>query len=154
MTRVNLVNVENLADQHLFAEWREIKMVPAALRRSLKTRDKNSIIQGIPKRYTLNEGHVTFFFDKMTFLYNRYVLLTEELLNRGYNIQMHDMDQIFYSDISGEFKKDWAPDKDEIAVNVERILLRIGEKDNWYRYYGKPVEKEYFEELYKLEVTV
>jgi deoxyribonuclease (pyrimidine dimer) len=36
MTRVNLVNVEHLADQHLFAEFRELKMVPVALRRSLK----------------------------------------------------------------------------------------------------------------------
>lgn len=36
MTRINLVPVEELMDQHLFAEFREIKMVPKSLRRSLR----------------------------------------------------------------------------------------------------------------------
>ena len=151
MTRVNLVNVEDLADQHLFAEWREIKMVPAALRRSLKTRNAKDIVKSIPKKYTLNEGHVTFFFDKMNFLYDRYVQLTEELINRNYNIQMHDMDEIFYTDIPLEFREtEWQPNIDDIRVNVERIVIRLNEKAEWYKYYGKNTEPRYFEELYKL----
>lgn len=36
MTRINLVPPEELMDQHLFAEFREIKMVPKSLRRSLQ----------------------------------------------------------------------------------------------------------------------
>ena len=32
MTRVNLVPVEELADQHLFAEWREIKRLVGSKR--------------------------------------------------------------------------------------------------------------------------
>lgn len=151
MTRVNLVNVQDLADQHLFAEWREIKMVPAALRRSLKTRNVKDIIKSIPKRYTLNEGHVAFFFDKMHFLYDRYVQLTEELLNRNYNIQMHDMDEIFYKDIPEEFRSvEWQPEIDEIQVNVERIVIRLNERADWYKYYGTTTTPKYFEELYKL----
>ena len=35
MTRINLVPPEELTDQHLFAELREIKMVPRSLARSL-----------------------------------------------------------------------------------------------------------------------
>lgn len=37
MTRVNLVPVTELADQHLFAEFRELKMVPKSLARSLRS---------------------------------------------------------------------------------------------------------------------
>ena len=104
MTRINLVPVQDLADQHLFAEWREIKMVPAALRRSLKTRNIGDILAGVPKRYTLNKGHVTFFFNKMLFLYDRYCELTEELDDRGYKLTYHDLNFIFFRDIPEVFK--------------------------------------------------
>lgn len=153
MTRVNLVYVQDLADQHLFAEWREIKMVPAALRRSLKTRTKIDVISGIPKHYTLNTGHVSFFFDKMNFLVDRYNRLTEELKSRFYDISDHSPTEIFYKDIPSEFKtKDWSAFKEDIVINVERINLRISEKPNWYKYYGNPVSPEYLAELYKLQI--
>ncbi len=38
MTRINLVPSQELMDQHLFAEFREIKMVPKSLRRSIAAR--------------------------------------------------------------------------------------------------------------------
>lgn len=148
------MNVEDLADQHLFAEWREIKMVPAALRRSLKTRQPQDILNGIPKRYTLNAGHVTFFFDKARWLEYRYNQLTQELLNRGYNIAEHDTYEIFYEGLPAEFTtKNWAPDEAEISINVERILLRISEKPNWYRMCGSLVSYEYFHALYRMETV-
>jgi deoxyribonuclease (pyrimidine dimer) len=146
MTRINLVPVKDLADQHLFAEWREIKMVPAALRRSLKTRNKGNILAGIPKRYTLNTGHVTFFFNKMKFLTERYKLLTDELVKREYSLGSGDDFTIFTQDLPGEFNHvDWYPDKKEIAINVERILLRISEKPLWYKYLSKPLTSAFYE---------
>lgn len=153
MTRVNLVYVQDLADQHLFAEWREIKMVPAALRRSLKTRQVKDILRDIPCSYTLNEGHVTFFFDKMRFLAERYQLLTDELLARNYHISDHDINEIFFEDIPQEFtQKEWKPTVPEVEVNVARIVLRLREKPDWYKHYGSVMPSEYFEELYKLRV--
>jgi len=146
MTRINLVPVQDLADQHLFAEWREIKMVPAALRRSLKTRNKGDILAGIPKRYTLNKGHVTFFFNKMKFLAERYKLLTDELVKREYSLGSGDNFTEFTYDIPGEFSHvDWHPDKNEIAINVERILLRISEKPLWYKYLGVALSPIFYE---------
>ena len=145
MTRINLVHAADLADQHLFAEWREIKMVPAALRRSLKTRNIDDILAGIPKRYTLNKGHVTFFFNKMLFLYDRYNELTEELDDRGYKLTYHDPGFIFFRDINETFRQEeWEPSADEIAVNTERILLRIGEKPDWYKYLGIPLTADFY----------
>lgn len=152
MTRVNLVYVQDLADQHLFAEWREIKMVPAALRRSLKTQSVEEILEKIPKRYTLNAGHVSFFFNKMRFLYRRYLELDDELRNRDYNISAHEPTDIFFDDIPEIFLNNWEAEPDEIAVNVERIVLRLNEKPDWYKHWGKPTPPEYFAALYKLQL--
>ena len=146
MTRINLVPVQDLADQHLFAEWREIKMVPAALRRSLKTRNIGDILAGVPKRYTLNKGHVTFFFNKMKFLTERYRLLTEELNAREYRINAGADFSIFCVDLPKEFSHvAWQSDKHEVAINVERILLRIDDKPDWYKYYGEKLDSAFYE---------
>ena len=145
MTRINLVSVKDLADQHLFAEWREIKMVPAALRRSMRTRKTNDILSKVPTRYTLNAGHVTFFFDKMKFLVERYKMLTDELLNRKYNLSDNSGDFTQYTnDIPQVFaQKEWNPNNSEIAVNVERIVLRISEKPHWYKFLGSSLTPEF-----------
>lgn len=155
MTRVNLVRPEDLADQHLFAEWRELKMVPAALRRSLKTKSIDDVLKSVPERYTLNAGHVLFFYNKMRFLHNRYVALTRELVeNRYYDLQPHYANEIFYHGIPTEFIiTDWQPVVADITINVERIMLRLGEKPEWYKYYGKTTSPDYFKALYDLHVA-
>jgi deoxyribonuclease (pyrimidine dimer) len=151
MTRINLVPVENLADQHLFAEWREIKMVPAALRRSLRTKSIQVIQNSIPGKYTLNTGHVTFFYNKMKFLTERYRLLTGELVKREYNINSDPDFRYFFGDLPKEFNHvDWHPDKKEVDINIERISARISEKPEWYRYYGRRVIEGYFDNMYKV----
>jgi deoxyribonuclease (pyrimidine dimer) len=153
MTRINLVPPEDLADQHLFAEWRESKMVPAALLRSMKTKSVNDILRSIPEKYTLNTGHVTFFYDKMYFLHQRFLALTEELENRNYNLTECDPEAIFLDPFPADFVQDyWDAMPDEIAVNVERIVLRLNEKPDWYRYYGDVMTPGYFEQLYKLYI--
>ena len=46
MTRINIVHPSELTDQHLIAEYREITMVPAALKRTLNSKigfQKNKI---------------------------------------------------------------------------------------------------------------
>lgn len=151
MTRINLVDPSKLADQHLFAEWREIKMVPAALRRSLKTRAISDILAGIPTRYTLNKGHVTFFFNKLLFLYDRYCDLTEELGDRGYKLTHHDMNFVFFRDIPEIFRThNWEPNSEDKNINIERILLRISEKPNWYKYHSLPASLSFFKGEYSV----
>ena len=38
MTRINIIPVQELFDQHLIAEYREITMVPAALNRTINSK--------------------------------------------------------------------------------------------------------------------
>jgi deoxyribonuclease (pyrimidine dimer) len=130
MTRVNIIPVEQLQDQHLVAEYREIIMVARALERTLKSKgglNNNKI----SKRYTLNSGHVYFFFDKGLFLAKRYDLLVEEMKKRGMN---PDPSRRFpLESFPPHLQNDYFPTDSEQQINRERILLRISQKPNWYR---------------------
>ncbi len=81
MTRINLVPPAELCDQHLLAEHRELTRIPNAV-----AKGKFSL-KGQPEDYKLGEGHVRFFFNKLAFLKQRYNLLHEECLARGFNVQ-------------------------------------------------------------------
>ena len=54
MTRINIIPVEELTDQHLIAEYREIFMIGSSLQRSLKS--KNWDPQRIPKEFKSSVG--------------------------------------------------------------------------------------------------
>ena len=137
MTRVNLVPVEELANQHLFAEFRELKMIPKALARSLKTQSVEKILKKIPKEFTLNTGHVLFFYDKGEYLRRRYEQLTEELIARGYNINRDakfDPDDIMFDP---QWTGDYKPDERAFAIIRERIAEKISQKPSFYKWPNK-----------------
>ena len=137
MTRVNLVPVEELANQHLFAEFRELKMIPKALARSLKTQSVEKILKKIPKEFTLNTGHVLFFYDKGEYLRRRYEQLTEELIARGYNINRDakfDPDDIMFDP---QWNGDYKPDERAFAIIRERIAEKISQKPSFYKWPNK-----------------
>ena len=101
MTRINIIPVEELHDQHLIAEYREITMVPAALNRTLKSKkglDKTKI----SRNYTLNKGHVYFFYDKGEYLDKRYNQITQEMKRRGFQ---PDIKRKFPKALVGAFKR-------------------------------------------------
>ena len=98
MTRVNIVPPNELTDQHLIAEYREITMVPAALHRTLNSKTglrKNKI----STHYTLNAGHVYFFYDKGKYLHNRYYELIDEMKRRGFSPNPNRKFQLLYFEI-------------------------------------------------------
>lgn len=132
MTRVNLVPVCELANQHAFAEWREIRHIPKALARSLKTQSVDKILKKIPKEFTLNCGHVLFFYDKGAFLRRRYEQLTEELISRGYNINRDakfDPDDVMFDP---RWNGDYKPDERAFTIIRERIAEKIAMKPSFY----------------------
>ena len=160
MTRINLVPPEELMDQHLFAEFREIKMVPKSLRRSLRAAwqrefDKNdmghfdeqrtklaiqAVLKKIPPAYTLNTGHVSFFYDKGAYLSKRYEALKAELVRRGFNFNQDsplDPDNMFQLEA---FNNDYDPTPEALVIIRTRIAEKIALKPHWYRYEGKPIK--------------
>ena len=132
MTRINLVDPSELSDQHLVAEYREIFMVGSSLQRSLKSKNWEKTLANIPKKYTLNKGHVTFFYNKGKYLYKRYELLIKEMKNRGMN---PDSERKFKTEQwPDELFNDWEPELDDYKVIRARIKEKIEMKPDWYRF--------------------
>lgn len=151
MTRINVIPPSKLTDMHAMAEYRELPMVNASLRRT-KNSKKGLRLDQIPAEYTLNKGHVTFFYDKGSFLFNRYNRLIVELRKRGYNIDpsSRSVDWSVF-DRSLNLWQAWTPTSRDVAINTERIVERIQQKPQWYRYYGNPISDTFIAENYKIE---
>ena len=131
MTRINIVPVDELMDQHLIAEYREITMVPAALNRTLKSK-KGLDPKKISNTYTLNTGHVYFFYDKGLYLSKRYHALISEMKKRCFS---PDIDRKFPVDIfkNNGLYNDWEPRPNEYLIIRKRIEEKIKMKPQWYR---------------------
>ena len=112
--------------RHLIAEYRETLMVPAALRRSLRTIPKEVTLKSIPKTFTLNAGHVKFFFNKLTFLEKRYESLKAEMRHRGYFVA--ESRQQNFEGFDAEFYNDWTPTPEARATVLTRIDERLSQK--------------------------
>lgn len=137
MTRINLVPPEELMDQHLFAEFREIKMIPKALARSIKARGNVGVLENIPPVFTLNSGHVMFFYDKGAYLNHRYELIKQELTRRGIYFNREsllDPDGIMSA---APWFCNYEPDSTALRVIRARIAEKILMKPHWYRHSGK-----------------
>lgn len=134
MTRINLIRVNHLLDQHLMAEYRELPMVMSSLRRSLKSKKGLTI----PKTFRMGTGHVSFFYDKRDFLKQRFDLLIAELTRRGYAINPK-FRVVDFSVFDAVKCREWEPNKQDIITNANRILQRVGEKPNFYKYKHKPM---------------
>jgi deoxyribonuclease (pyrimidine dimer) len=144
MTRINLVDVEDLSDQHLFAEWREMVRIPTAVRKL-----NGQQFTGIPDTYRMGAGHVKFFYNKLNFLHERYQQLTQELMTRNFKITIRDEDEVFFSGIVQRNQVPWEPSKEEIEISAERISVRLREKPKLHRYFGEHRDPEFFIARYK-----
>ena len=132
MTRINSNICPSLLHRvHLVAELREITMVPAALRRSSRTKSESAILGSIPKQFTLNAGHVLHFYDKLEFLKTRFIALCQEMKARGYSpdesrISAFDgFDKVYYNS--------WESTPQDDQLVMDRINLRISQKPHLYK---------------------
>ena len=126
MTRINIVPTSELTDQNLIAEYREITMLPAALKRTLGSKSglrKNKI----STHYTLNGGHVYFFYNKGKYLHRRYSHLINEMTERGFN---PDPNRTFPVDIFKDngLYKDWMPNVEDYKIIRKRLRQKIAMK--------------------------
>ena len=131
MTRINIIDTTELTDQHLIAEYREIFMVAGSLRRTLVS--KNGYQESkVPKHYTLNSGHVYFFYNKGKYLHNRYNQLIDEMKRRGFK---PNSDRVFPKEvfIDNNLYNDWLPRVEDYNVIKQRIEEKIALKPDWYR---------------------
>ena len=137
MTRINVIDPIELTDQHLMAEYRELPMVMGSLKRTLASKAGFNP-KRVPAKFTLNSGHVYFFYNKGKFLERRYNALITELVRRGYSLDPN-RDADFDVFKNNGLYNDWAPTNEAVMVNSERITERILDKVDWYKYYSRPI---------------
>lgn len=122
MTRINVVNVKELNNQHLFSEWREMPRMVSYLHKSLNSK-RGFTIEQIPKEYILGQGHIKFFYDKFLFLHKRHIEITKELLNRGYKLNYLSSD--IFKTVDKIWYNDYIPTTKAIHLNMQRINERL-----------------------------
>jgi len=139
MTRINSsINVRRLTDEHLLAEHREIKRLPAVF---VKRKQSGKSFKDIPEAFCLGEGHVTFFLNKFGFTLKRYISIRSECLSRKF--QVSDYISNWTDVVGNEFWKDYSPTLNENKKLVVRITQRLLDSDKKYwHYYGEQITKQ------------
>jgi len=142
MTRINsAIPVAELTDEHILAEHREIKRLPAIYAHHLATPKKGSILA----EFVLGKGHVLFFVEKPAFTLNRYLKIFNECNKRGFAVTFYGGNwtkaytpEQFRSEASNH-----TPTEKERGMLLERITQRIFEspKKSWH-YYGVAITKQ------------
>ena len=130
MTRINLVTPDELSNQHLVAEYREIFMVGSALQRSLKSPHWDTTKKSLPQNFTLNTGHVKFFYNKGKYLHKRYAALVTEMKRRG---MRPDPTRTFKREqFPDELYNDWQATDRDLFIIRQRIAEKILHKGDLY----------------------
>jgi deoxyribonuclease (pyrimidine dimer) len=125
MTRINLVEPEQLTDKHLLAEYKELPRIFTAVRK-LVGQGKTPDDVDISEEYVLGTGHCKFFYNKLRWLGARYTSLYVELKVRGFNLD----DSLYLSVLSEagclplSWQGNYKPSPEEIYLNMARLAKR------------------------------
>lgn len=124
MTRINCVPVEELCDQHLLAEYRELPrvfgLVQGAIARGEQPHDRRN-----PLAYTLGRGHCRFFYPRLLFLHWRHLSLVKEAQARGFQLTFTYSLRGQHGDIPSAWWGDWEPGAAALALNRARLAERL-----------------------------
>lgn len=122
MTRINLIEPSELSVKHLVAEYRELprifSLVKAAIARGEQPNDVRN-----PTIYVLGTGHCRFFYNKLSWLRKRFLVLVTEMQHRGYHITYTDYDISSFPD---KWRNDYVPTSEAQELNRQRIRERLG----------------------------
>ena len=139
MTRINsYIKPKKLTDAHLIAEIKEINQLCGCYKKSLNS--KNGICN-IPDKFTLNTGHVKFYYTRMEYLFNRFYELKEEALLRNFNITV----EFQIKDIQEEHFNDWTPNEEQERIKSilhERITDRLKSQKSKIRFHKKIIDSK------------
>jgi deoxyribonuclease (pyrimidine dimer) len=126
MTRVNLVDPEVLTKEHRLAEYKEI---PRVFTRVLAAAEKGKQEHhfNIPEHYKIGKGHETFFYNKCSYVFDRFRLLCILLKREGVNVSEEYVNHVHdnYSKLPDWAKQGYTPKPEEIYVNMYRLANRL-----------------------------
>lgn len=119
MTRINLIPVEELHRLHLQGEMKEITRVFGLARKA-----QFEVIRGkrkLPPEFVLGTGHVSFFYNKLKFIADRYEQLTKEMQRRGYKPNPIPREDLLKG-IDTRLHLDYIPTEAAVALSRQRII--------------------------------
>ena len=107
-------------------------MIGSALQRSLKSPHWHATKKSLPHAFTLNTGHVKFFYNKGKYLHKRYAALVAEMKRRG---MRPDPTRTFKREqFPDELYNDWQPTDRDLLIIRQRIAEKILQKPEWYKW--------------------
>ena len=128
MTRINLIPVSELSDQHLIAEYREL---PRIIKQKINIKDA-------PARYCLGKGHVKWARKHSIFCLVRYEQLCEEMKYRGFkvNFSFEDLKNFWIDDTINNYDTYhlYFKEPEEVELSRDRIKEKIKQKKDWYKW--------------------
>ena len=135
MTRINLIDVSTMTDQHLLAEYREL---PRIVNDWKKRYGDVKFYKAIPNKFCLGQGHVKFFRNKIQFLIQRHRLIVDELLKRNFSVKQisivdNKVTHLLNIDVN---QITWKPSDEDIEISQQRITEKIKQKPEFYRFYS------------------
>lgn len=144
MTRINLIPVAELSDQHLIREYNEL---PRCIKQDINTDDA-------PRIYKLGGGHMKWGKKHSTFLLNRYMQLCDEMIYRGFKVNYPYLNLYEYYESTVEDKnKNWYDvSSEDIELSRDRIIEKIEKKFDWYRWTNR--DEPYYVLAMKLDMGV
>ena len=127
MTRINLIPTEELSDQHLLAEYRELPRV---------IKQEHIYIGDAPNKYVLGKGHVKWGRLHIQFLLDRYFELCNEMKYRGFKVNYPHQQLLLYvqENVSIQLLNQYQPTKEDIEVSRNRIIEKLNMKLSWYKW--------------------
>lgn len=133
MTRINTIEPRLLTNEWLLAEWRELPRIP----NELLQHPNRYKAQEVPASYTMGQGHVKFFRNKLLYLQKRHKALCLEMDKRGIKRDISVVvDLSEFGVLSSVLCHDWQPTTKDHHINVERLLERWEARRKPY-HYGK-----------------
>ena len=122
MTRINTVDVRLLSPKHLAGEKKEITRVFTHVRKAQEKGVTPKQFNG-PNNYILGTGHVKFFYDKLEWVWNRYLALAGEMTRRGYSPTIIPKEKLAKGIDKGWFGQYSVTEQDKL-INMFRLVCR------------------------------
>ena len=110
MTRINVgIHPKELPSKLLLAEHREIKTIPNCIKIGRFN------FENIHNEFTLGKGHVSFFYNKIGYLKNRYNLIYDECIARGFNVTPYHS---CFEDVHPKYMNDY------VERDIDRLIIK------------------------------
>ena len=121
MTRINVIPVQELSDQWLIAEYREL---PRALK-------GNFSLKNAPENYVLGTGHIKWARKYALFTHKRMYDIIKEMDYRGFK---HTFSADLSKYITLEMNNDYKVRKADVELNRARLIKKYLAKPSFYRW--------------------